>query len=87
VRFDKEFVPPFNDVAPSVRFDFDQKIAPRIGGSYDLFRNGKVKVFASYGKFFDIMKYSLPRGSFGGEYWHDCAYAIDTPDFTHGHAN
>jgi len=82
VRFDKEFVPPFNDVAPSVRFDFDQKIAPRIGGSYDLFRNGKVKVFASYGKFFDIMKYSLPRGSFGGEYWHDCAYAIDTPDFT-----
>jgi hypothetical protein len=82
VRFDKEFVPPYNDVAPSVRFNFDQKIAPRIGGSYDLFRNGKVKVFASYGKFFDIMKYSLPRGSFGGEYWHDCAYAIDSPDFT-----
>ena len=28
------------------------------------------------------MKYSLPRGSFGGEYWHDCVYAMDEPDWT-----
>ena len=28
------------------------------------------------------MKYNLPRGSFGGDYWHDCVYALDTPDFT-----
>jgi len=23
------------------------------------------------------MKYSLPRGSFGGDYWHDCFYTMD----------
>ena len=28
------------------------------------------------------MKFQLPRGSFGGDYWHDCVYAMDTPDYT-----
>ena len=41
-----------------------------------------MKVFGSFGYFYDIMKYNLPRGSFGGDYWHDCVYALDTPDFT-----
>jgi hypothetical protein len=77
VRFEKEFLPPYSAGNPSVSFDFTDKIAPRIGGAYDLLHNGKVKIFASYGKFFDIMKYSLPRGSFGGDYWHDCVYAMD----------
>jgi hypothetical protein len=44
-------------------------------------RIGQGPLFASYGKFFDIMKYSLPRGSFGGDYWHDCVYAMDFVDF------
>jgi len=82
VRFDKEFLPPYRAGNPSIGFGFTDKVAPRIGGAYDLFHNGKVKIFASYGKFFDIMKYSLPRGSFGGDYWHDCVYAIDFVDIT-----
>jgi hypothetical protein len=82
VRFDKEFVPPYKPGASSISFGFTDKVAPRIGGAYDLFQNGKVKIFASYGKFFDIMKYSLARGSFGGEYWHDCVYALDSVNFT-----
>lgn len=77
VRFEKEFLPPYSAGNPSVSFNFTDKVAPRIGGAYDLLHNGKVKVFASYGKFFDIMKYSLPRGSFGGDYWHDCFYTMD----------
>jgi len=81
VRFDKEFLPPYGAGASSINFEFTDKISPRIGGAYDLFHNGKLKLFASYGKFFDIMKYSLPRGSFGGEYWHDCVYAMDAPDY------
>src|ERR1017187_6146179 len=28
------------------------------------------------------MKYNLPQGSFGGAYWHDCVYALDSPDYT-----
>lgn len=82
VRFDKEYLPPYSPGNPSINFGFTQKVGPRIGGAYDVLHNGKLKVFASYGKFFDIMKYSLPRGSFGGEYWHDCVYAMDFLDYT-----
>jgi outer membrane receptor protein involved in Fe transport len=81
VRFDKEFLPAYSPGNPSISFGFTQKVAPRIGGAYDLFHNGKLKLFASYGKFYDIMKYSLPRGSFGGDYWHDCVYAMDFLDY------
>ena len=28
-----------------------------------------MKVFASYGQFYDIMKMGLARGSFGSDYW------------------
>ena len=47
-----------------------------------MLHNGKVKVYGSFGYFYDIMKFQLPRGSFGGDYWHDCVYALDSPDFT-----
>src|SRR6266850_2029020 len=77
VRFEKEFLPPYSPGNPSVSFGLTDKVAPRIGGAYDLLHNGKVRIFASYGKFYDIMKYSLPRGSFGGDYWHDCFYTMD----------
>jgi hypothetical protein len=82
VRFDKEFIPPFSAGANQVSFGFTDKIAPRIGAAYDLLHNGKIKIYGSYGKFFDIMKYSLPRGSFGGEYWHDCVYALNGANYT-----
>ena len=32
--------------------------------------NGRWKAYGSFGRFFDIMKLELPRGSFGGEQWH-----------------
>jgi len=82
IRFDKEFLPPYSEGASSIGFGFGDKVGPRIGGAYDVLHNGKLKVYASYGKFYDIIKYSLPRGSFGGEYWHECVYALDNPNFT-----
>ena len=73
-----------------MEFGWGDKIAPRIGGAYDLLHNGKVKVYASYGQFYDIMKMGLARGSFGSDYWHNCVYAMDDrelhqdhPDATH----
>jgi hypothetical protein len=81
IRMDKEFLPSFKAGAQEISFGFSDKVAPRIGASWDMFRNGKVKLYGSYGKFFDIMKYELPQGSFGGQYWHDCAYAMDDPNF------
>ena len=82
IRFDKENIPPYRPVFNPVDFGWGDKIAPRIGGAYDLLHNGKVKVYASYGKFFDIMKLGLPRGSFGSDYWHNCVYALDDADYT-----
>jgi hypothetical protein len=82
VRFDEERLPPYDPKRfPSVKFGWGEKIAPRIGGAYDLLHNGKVKVYASYGKFFDIMKMGLVRGSFGSDYWHNCVYAMDDADY------
>ena len=83
VRFDKESLPSYSSLAgfQGISFGWDQKVAPRLGGAYDVFGNGKLKVYGSFGYFYDIMKYNMPRGSFGGDYWHDCVYALDTPDF------
>lgn len=39
-------------------------------------------MYGSWGLFYDIMKYEMPRGSFGGDYWHDCWYTLDDPDYT-----
>jgi outer membrane receptor protein involved in Fe transport len=82
VRFDHEHNPAFDPTRfPDINFGWGDKVAPRIGGAYDLLHNGKLKVFASYGKFFDIMKLGLTRGSFGSDYWHECVYALDTADY------
>lgn len=81
VRFDAEYLPPYSAGASSIGFNFTDKVAPRIGAAYDVLHNGKLKVYASYGKFFDIVKYSLPSGSFGGQYWHDCTYTLDNPNY------
>ncbi len=79
VRFDHEHNPAFDPKRfPDINFGWGEKAAPRVGGAYDLLHNGKLKVYASYGKFFDIMKLGLTRGSFGSDYWHDCVFALDT---------
>jgi hypothetical protein len=83
IRFDQETQPPFDPKRfPTVEFGWGDKIAPRLGAAYDLLHNGKVKVYASYGQFYDIMKLGLARGSFGSDYWHNCVYAMDDADYT-----
>jgi hypothetical protein len=83
VRFDHEHNPAFDPTRfPDINFGWGSKIAPRIGGAYDLLHNGKVKLYGSWGKFFDIMKLGLTRGSFGSDYWHECVYALDVLDYT-----
>ncbi len=82
IRDEKEFLP--GEAAPGpgvpnhpISFGWKDKIAPRIGAAWDVFRDGKLKVFGSYGKFYDIMKLNLAISSFGGQYWQNCNYALD----------
>ena len=82
LRMDKENLPSYNSEFPGISFGWGDKMAPRLGAAYDVLGNGKIKVYGSFGYFFDIMKYNLPQGSFGGAWWHDCVYAMDSPDYT-----
>ena len=45
-------------------------------------KNGKMKVFGGYGEFYDIMKLNVAISSFGGQYWNNCDYALDTSDLS-----
>ncbi len=83
VRFENEFLPAFPldlsghpDIDPElaasassepISFGWGDKVAPRIGVAWDVFGDAKLKIYGSFGFFFDTMKYELPRGSFGGD--------------------
>jgi hypothetical protein len=82
VRFEKETIPSFRpDVQKyALQFGFGDKIAPRIGASFDLLGNGKVKVSGGWGRYYDWTKYDLPRGTFGGDVWKVYYRTLDSAD-------
>ncbi len=88
VRFENEFLPPYtkevagNKVPNPISFGWGDKISPLIGGAWDVRGDGKWKISASYGQYYDLMKYELARGSFGGDYWHDHYYRLNDPDLS-----
>jgi hypothetical protein len=86
IRFEHEYLPaedqPAGGISKPIQFGWGDKIAPRLGAAWDPHQNGKWKVFGSYGKFYDIMKLNLAISSFGGQYWNNCYYTLDTQDLS-----
>jgi hypothetical protein len=64
-----------------VEWDFKDKLAPRIGFSWDVFKNQTFKVYGSWGKYYDIMKIEMPRQSFGAARWISYIYPLDRLDW------
>ncbi len=82
VRSEHEAIPNFGATGPdpAIEFNFGEKIAPRIGFAWDIMNNAKWKLYGSMGKYYDVTKYEMPRGSFGGNKWVDYFYTFDTAD-------
>lgn len=98
LRLEKEFIPAYPITAAGhpdldatllkmgntnpINFGWSDKLAPRIGGAWDVFGNNKLKISGSYSVFYDTMKYELPRGSFGGEIYLREWRTLDVLDYT-----
>jgi hypothetical protein len=86
VRTDSEKVPSYSSIGVTgkyaVNFGYGDKLAPRLGFTYDLFNNSKTKLFGNYGVFYDIMKMEMPRGSFGGDKWIYWGMSLESLDYT-----
>lgn len=88
IRFEKEAIPSFSDLpefaGAAFTWGFTDKVAPRLGASFDVFGDRKLKIFGSYGWFYDAMKLEMANGSFGGFKWESRYYLMDdtTLDWT-----
>jgi len=82
VRSENEAVPNYGATGPNpaISFDWGDKLAPRLGFAWDVTSNAKWKVFGSFGKYYDVTKYAMARGSFGGDKWVDYWFEMDDWD-------
>jgi hypothetical protein len=82
LRTEREFLPSFDpsiQVRP-IEFGFQKKMAPRLGFAWDPTGQGRMRFGASWGLYYDMMKYEMPRGSFGGDKWLDFVFTLDDPN-------
>ena len=84
IRDEQENIPSFGSNSINLKFSFKDKFAPRIGVAYALTSDSKTKISAFYGRFFDRLKFALPQGSFGGQFYHVSYFYItaDRPNYT-----
>ena len=87
VRAEKESYPSFVDptsltakehpeyLNDFIKFGFGDKIAPRLGFAYDIFGDSRLKVFGSYGIYYDVMKLHMSAAT-GGATWVEHYYRI-----------
>ena len=89
LRAESQYMPTFTEDRKEpgwtrypVKFNLGQTLAPRVGVSYDVFGNSSLKVFASFGLYYDVMKMYMGELTFGGWKRYDDYYALNNPDWT-----
>lgn len=84
IRIESEYVPPYSEdpSIPSgfkpIQFKFDDKIAPRLGFIYDVFGDTSLKIFGSFGMYYDVIKTYMPAHSYAGFKWKSAYYKMDS---------
>jgi len=84
IRTEQERVPNYGAATDptlpknAIEFDFKDKLAPRFGFAWDVMSDQKLKVYGSYGTYYDITKLEMPRGSFGADHWVTHVYPLNT---------
>jgi len=83
VRAESEYIPSFNPEYPAkpVNFGWGDKIAPRFGAVYDVFGDSSLKVFGSFGIYYDVLKLYMAEGTYGGLKWKSDYYKLENYDF------
>jgi hypothetical protein len=88
LRTESEYIPAFTGdtttpgyMAKPIQFGFGDKLAPRVGLVYDVFGDSSLKVFGSFGIYYDVMKLYMAEGAYGGFKWKTDYYELNNPDF------
>ena len=61
-----------------IRIEATTESAPGVGAAARA--TGLTKIYGSWGKYYDVMKYEMPRGSFGGDKWVDYWFTWNNPN-------
>ncbi len=87
VRVESEYVPPYSE-DPSIpsgfrplEFKFSDKVSPRLGFVYDVFGDASLKLFGSYGLYYDVIKTYMAAHSYAGFKWKSAYYTLDSLDW------
>ncbi len=82
VRAETEKIPTYRQDQRQYALDFGlgDKVAPRLGASYDVTGDGRVKVYGSWGRYYDWTKGELARGALGSDFWKTYYRSLDTTD-------
>ena len=86
LRVENEFLPPYKAVQAGVKiqnpiaFGWGDKLAPRLGAAWDVKGDGRWKISGSFNTTYDVMKFNLAQGSFGGQFWVSHVYELNSPD-------
>jgi hypothetical protein len=86
LRAETEYLPPFTDKSAldpeyqnwrPMEFGFADKLSPRIGFVYDILGDASLKVFGSYGRYYDTIKTYMAVHSYAGFKWKSAYYELN----------